>query len=133
MSLYTSQQDGLSNWKLVTMFLALLFPIQYQFCSHFFYFSNAEWLWVNVTCDNKFEYVCKTMQQKRDGVWTEWTEWSVCDRNYIRRRSHVCNNPSPFCGGSDCPGEANEKRYYLNLSLLNCLHLSSGSIKHACS
>ena len=65
---------------------------------------------MNVTCDNKFEFVCKTISQKLHGMWSEWTEWSACDRNYIRRRNHVCDNPAPFCGGDDCIGPASEER-----------------------
>ncbi|KAF6039198.1 hypothetical protein EB796_002496 [Bugula neritina] len=38
-------------------------------------------------------------------MWSEWTEWSICDRHYRRQRSHVCDNPEPFCGGSDCHGD----------------------------
>lgn len=64
-----------------------------------------------MTCDNKFEYLCKTLQQKLDGGWSEWTEWSACNRQYIRTRSHECSNPAPFCGGNDCPGSVIGQRY----------------------
>lgn len=72
--------------------------------------SDGQWLWLNVTCDNKFEFVCKTLQHKRDGMWSEWTEWTACNRRFIRERSHICNNPEPFCGGEDCAGEVAESR-----------------------
>ena len=73
-------------------------------------FSGGEWKWTNQTCDNKFEFVCKTLREKVHGGWSEWTEWTACDRQFIRERSHVCNNPIPLCGGDPCEGGTLERR-----------------------
>jgi Tfp pilus assembly protein FimT len=37
--------------------------------------------------------------------WGSWGSWSNCNAGYkFRSRQRFCNNPTPSCGGSACPG-----------------------------
>ena len=39
------------------------------------------------------------------GDYTQWTEWSVCDKNCgggQQKRERSCTNPSPEHGGQNC-------------------------------
>ncbi|XP_063687995.1 A disintegrin and metalloproteinase with thrombospondin motifs adt-1-like [Bolinopsis microptera] len=45
----------------------------------------------------------------RNGGWSEWGSWSECDIRddmpYATKISiRYCNNPEPYCGGSECSG-----------------------------
>ncbi|KAL8203939.1 UNVERIFIED_CONTAM: hypothetical protein K2H54_065319 [Gekko kuhli] len=44
-----------------------------------------------------------------DGYWSCWSAWSPCDASHKRRRSRVCNNPSPLHGGKPCEGEQQQE------------------------
>ncbi|XP_054842167.1 complement component C6-like [Eublepharis macularius] len=44
-----------------------------------------------------------------DGYWSCWSAWSPCDASHKRRRSRVCNNPSPLNGGKPCEGEQQQE------------------------
>ncbi|KAM4808347.1 complement component C6 [Rhinophrynus dorsalis] len=51
-----------------------------------------------------------------DGAWSCWSSWSDCDASLTRRRTRVCNNPSPRNGGKPCKGEqAQEGHCYISL------------------
>ena len=50
---------------------------------------------------------------KVDGMWGQWTDWSVCNaacNSGIKRRSRFCNSPFPAHGGSDCVGDGYEEK-----------------------
>uniref|UniRef100_A0A8D0HCS9 Complement component C6 n=1 Tax=Sphenodon punctatus TaxID=8508 RepID=A0A8D0HCS9_SPHPU len=44
-----------------------------------------------------------------DGYWSCWSTWSSCDVSFKRRRTRMCNNPSPLNGGKPCEGESQEE------------------------
>ncbi|XP_077203154.1 complement component C6 isoform X1 [Paroedura picta] len=44
-----------------------------------------------------------------DGYWSCWSAWSPCDASFKKRRTRLCNNPSPLNGGKPCEGEAEEE------------------------
>uniref|UniRef100_A0A8D0H7F8 Complement component C6 n=1 Tax=Sphenodon punctatus TaxID=8508 RepID=A0A8D0H7F8_SPHPU len=41
-----------------------------------------------------------------DGYWSCWSIWSSCDAAFKKKRTRVCNNPSPLNGGKPCEGES---------------------------
>ena len=46
-----------------------------------------------------------------DGNFTEWTQWSSCDKTCgagLRLRTRACSNPSPKHGGMPCQGNSTE-------------------------
>ncbi|XP_062984181.1 complement component C6 [Elgaria multicarinata webbii] len=44
-----------------------------------------------------------------DGSWSCWSAWSSCDASHKRRRSRVCDNPSPLNGGKTCEGQQEQE------------------------
>ncbi|XP_054842168.1 complement component C6-like [Eublepharis macularius] len=44
-----------------------------------------------------------------DGYWSCWSAWSPCDATFKRRRTRLCNNPTPQNGGKPCEGEREEE------------------------
>ncbi|XP_019373461.1 PREDICTED: complement component C6-like [Gavialis gangeticus] len=51
-----------------------------------------------------------------DGHWSCWSAWSPCDGSFKRRRTRMCNNPSPMNGGKPCEGEhEQEEDCYVSL------------------
>ncbi|XP_066472031.1 complement component C6-like [Tiliqua scincoides] len=51
-----------------------------------------------------------------DGYWSCWSSWSPCSASHKRRRSRVCNNPSPLNGGKLCEGEQEqEEECYISI------------------
>ncbi|XP_042307809.1 complement component C6 isoform X2 [Sceloporus undulatus] len=44
-----------------------------------------------------------------DGYWSCWSTWSSCDASHKRRRTRICNNPSPLNGGKPCEGEQEQE------------------------
>ncbi|XP_067933264.1 uncharacterized protein [Watersipora subatra] len=105
---HASPISGYSNWH--PSRTPLTGPYHKKLCIAANY-SDAQWYWLNVSCDSKLEYVCKTQQQKLHGQWNTWTEWTACDRNYMRQRERTCNNPAPFCGGDNCTGFSQDESY----------------------
>jgi len=56
---------------------------------------------------------CTSDLTKVDGMWGQWTDWSVCNaacNSGIKRRSRFCNSPFPAHGGSDCVGDGYEEK-----------------------
>lgn len=43
-----------------------------------------------------------------DGGWAEWSGWSSCDVDCLKKKTRECKNPAPFEGGADCPGNSTE-------------------------
>ncbi|GBM98114.1 Hemicentin-1, partial [Araneus ventricosus] len=55
--------------------------------------------------------VCNAHLCPVDGKWSEWSSWSTCSVTCgigVRSRSRTCNNPDPFYGGKECPGDTEE-------------------------
>ena len=53
----------------------------------------------------------KSLLDDRDGGWSAWSLWSICNRQCgggLRWRRRDCSNPAPMGHGLDCPGHAME-------------------------
>ncbi|XP_022783430.1 coadhesin-like [Stylophora pistillata] len=56
---------------------------------------------------------CNTQNCPVNGGWTQWTQWSACDKTCgggNSNRHRQCTNPPPQNGGKTCPGNKNEYR-----------------------
>lgn len=42
-----------------------------------------------------------------DGMWSEWSDWTVC-KDGKKERTRQCNNPMPLNGGKNCVGKDKE-------------------------
>ena len=62
---------------------------------------------------------CNTFEESPcpiHGNWGEWTEWSSCKANTSpcngkKKKTRLCNNPTPRNGGDDCPGPGKEDKF----------------------
>ena len=47
------------------------------------------------------------------GNWSDWIEWSMCDKpcnNGSTTKTRICNNPTPQYGGNKCQGKSLETK-----------------------